>query len=211
MMKTPAMAPTAAPRARRCSLTVTSVLASSISSRTRTCARSVTSCSAAAISCGLPDGSLVAKALEDHREQDAAGERGADLDLGPLERRDLVRDRRRLEAGGLVDRRGAGVRRGGVPAHSGGSSSKTRCQIIVAVRCTAIEARAPRPASSPDQTSRLVRSLSMERGVLSRRAVESLADGLHHEGLGLLEFLRDETEDPPREHLLDGPVEGQRG
>src|SRR3954447_5727636 len=210
MMKTPAMAPTAAPRARRCSLTVTSVLASSISSRTRTCARSVTSCSAAAISCGLPDGSLVAKALEDHREQQAAGERGADLDLGALERRHLVGHRRRLEARRLVGRAGVG-RRVDVAAHSGGSSSKTRCQIIVAVRCTAIEASAPRPASSPDQISRLVRSLSMKRGVLSRRAVESLADGLHDVGLRLLELLGDETEDPAREHLLDGAVEGERG
>src|SRR3954447_19475943 len=95
--KTPAIAPTAAPRAMRCSLTVTSVLASSISSRTSSCARSVTSCSAAEISCGVPVGSLVAKALEDHCEQKAAGERGADLDLGPLEGRDVVRDGRGLE------------------------------------------------------------------------------------------------------------------
>src|SRR3954468_2378059 len=210
MMKTPAIAPTAAPRARRCSLTVTSVLASSISSRTSDCARSVTSDSAAAISCGLPDGSLVAKALEDHREEQTAGERGADLDLGALHGRHLVGNGRGLEARRLV--RGTGVgRRVDVAAHSGGASSKTRCQIIVAVRCAPIEGSAPRPASSPDQTSRLVRSLSMKRGVLSRWPVESLADRLHDEGLRLLELLGDEPEDPPGEHLLDGPVEGQRG
>src|SRR3954470_1235406 len=83
--KTPATAPTTAPLTMRWSFSVISVFASSISSRTMTCARSVTSCSAAVICCGVPVGSA-AKALEDQGEQESAGERGADLHLGPLQR-----------------------------------------------------------------------------------------------------------------------------
>src|SRR3954453_20514614 len=186
---------------------VTSVRASSISSRTIICARSVTSCSAAVICSGLPVGSLVAKALEDHRDYHAAGEGGADLDLGALERRHLggagAGARGRLERRRLVGRLD-------VATHSGGSSSNRRIQITDAVRCTAIEASAPRPARSPDQSSRLERSLLMKRACLSRAAVESLADGLHHEGPRLVELLGHDAEDPAGQDLLDGPVEGQR-
>src|SRR3954467_1080677 len=124
------MPPITAPRARRLTLPWISACASSISSRTMACARSVTSVRAAAMSCGLPVGSLVAKALEDESEDETARERGADLHLGTLERRLVVRDGDGLEARGLV---GRGL--GGAFAHSGGSSSKRRCQITAAVRC----------------------------------------------------------------------------
>src|SRR4051812_11775832 len=92
--KMPPIAPIAAPRAIRRTLTVASALASSTSSRMITCARSVTSCSAAEISCGVPVGSLVAKALEEEGEQEAAGERRADLHLGALQGRRVVGDGR---------------------------------------------------------------------------------------------------------------------
>src|SRR3954465_4812061 len=187
---TPAIAPMTAPRAIRWSLTVISSRASSISSRTISCARSVTSSSASVISFGVPVGSLVAKALEDHRDQQAARERGADLHLRAFEGR-------------------LGLWRRSV--HSGGSSSNTRCQIIAAVRCTAMDASAPSPASRPDQSSRFERSSLIERGVLSRAGVETFADGLHDEGPRLIELLGHEAEDPPGEHLLDRAVEAQRG
>src|SRR3954453_2488738 len=206
-MNTPATPPMAAPLTIFCNFWVTSALASSISSRTISCARSVTSCSAAEISCGLPLGSLVAKALEDHREYEPAGERDADLALGPLERRHLggtTGARGRFERRRLVGRRG-------VAAHSGGSSSKRRIQIIDAVRWTAIEASGPRPARSPDQSRRSEGWWLVKRGVLSRAAVESLADGLHDERLRLVELLGDDAEDPAGQDLLDRPVERQRG
>src|SRR3954447_3309530 len=104
-MNTPATPPMAAPLTIFCSFWVTSALASSISSRTMTCARSVTSCSAAEISCGVPVGSLVAKALEEEGEQEAAGEGRADLDLGALQGRGVVGHGRGLEARRLVGRR----------------------------------------------------------------------------------------------------------
>src|SRR3954453_18314863 len=206
-MNTPATPPMAAPLTIFCNFWVTSALASSISSRTISCARSVTSCSAAEILWGLPLGSLVAKALEDHREYEPAGERDADLDLGPLERRHLggtTGARGRFERRRLVGRRD-------VAAHSGGSSSKRRIQIIEAVRCTAIDASAPSPARSPDQSSRLERSLLMKREVLSRAAVETFADGLHDKRPGLVELLGHDAEDPARQHLLHGAVEGECG
>src|SRR3954453_759364 len=46
-----------------------------------------------------------------------------------------------------------------------------------------------------------------------RSAVEPGADRFHDETLGLLVFriaLREQFEDPAGEHLLDGPIEGQR-
>ncbi len=49
----------------------------------------------------------------------------------------------------------------GLLAHSGGSSSKTRFQIRVAARVVATVARAPIPASRPDQSSRLISGLSV--------------------------------------------------
>ena len=50
-----------------------------------------------------------------------------------------------------------------VLGHSGGSSPKARRQIVAATLVVAIEASAPRPASSPDQIRRLTNSFSIGR------------------------------------------------
>src|SRR4051794_37075765 len=78
-------------------------------------------------------------------------------------------------------------------------------------------ARAPRPASKPDQASRFTSSLSIGGSVYSSRGgarVQPAADRLHHEPLGLLVLVlatRKQVEDPRREDLLDRPVEGHGG
>src|SRR3954451_15084868 len=174
MAKTPAAAPIAAPLAILETFSVISVLASSISSRTRTWARSATSCTASEISFGVPVvvGSA-AKASQDHGGQDAAGERDADLHLGALLHPDGARrgGRRLLEGRRLVGLRASVGGRVDLVGghHSGGSSPNARRQIAAATRVVAIEATAPSPARRPDQISRLVTSLFMSRGVLSRR------------------------------------------
>src|SRR3954452_1044896 len=173
---TPAAAPIAAPLAIFETFSVISVLASSISSRTRTCARSATSCTAAEISVGVPVGvGSAAKAPQDHGGHDAAGERDADLHLGALLHADGSRrgGRRLLEGRRLVGlRAGVGGRVDLVGGHhSGGSSPKARRQIAAATRVVATEASAPRPARRPDHISRLLISLFMSRGVLSRRPI----------------------------------------
>src|SRR3954465_18003 len=149
--KTPAAAATAAPFRSVEPFSVISVLASSISSRTRTWARSATSCTVAEISFGVPVvvGSA-AKASQDHGGQYAAGERDADLHLGPLLHPDGARRgcRRLLEGRRLVGvRAGVGGRVDLVGGHhSGGSSPNARRQIAAATRVVAIEATAPSPA-----------------------------------------------------------------
>src|SRR4029077_8882642 len=80
---------------------------------------------------------------------------------------------------------------------------------------------APIPASSPDHNKRLTMSFSMSLGAksiaLGRRAllrrVQSAADGLHHQPLGLLVVLlptRQQSEDPAGQNLLDRAVERDR-
>src|SRR5215212_5348616 len=82
-----------------------------------------------------------------------------------------------------------------------------------------MEASAPRLASRPDHISRLTMSLSVIcRWSLSARPVgmrfESLDDGVDDEALSALIVvlaLLEQPEDPPREDLLDGAVEGHCG
>src|SRR5436305_9705610 len=83
MAKTPAKAPTAIAFRSLATFSVTSALASSISSCTSNETRSEISWTVSARSCA---GLSVAKAAQDHGHQDAAGERGADDDLGTLGR-----------------------------------------------------------------------------------------------------------------------------
>src|SRR6185312_15599212 len=149
----------------------------SISSRTSSEARSDTcvTASASVVACWFS----AAKALQQEAEGEAAGEGGADGELGTLvERRGRDGDARGRREGerlarlggervsgerSLLDRRLAvvgGGRLGSGVRHSGGSSPNARIQIIAAIRCVAMLASAPRPASKPDQTSRLTRSLS---------------------------------------------------
>src|SRR3954447_5693481 len=122
--KRPAAAPIPAPLASFVTFCVISALASSISSRTSSDAFSETSWTAWAI--WVCSGSA-AKALEQHRGDQAAGERGADEDLGLLGGRG-DRGRRSVERGRrLRVRRRAGARRGvRIAAHSGGSSPNAR-------------------------------------------------------------------------------------
>src|SRR6476661_2919931 len=77
-------------------------------------------------------------------------------------------------------------------------------------------ATAPTPASIADQARRLTTSLSTGRTLAGVRGgcVEPAADRLDHERLGLLVLVvapGQEVEDPAGQHLLDRPVEGQRG
>ena len=58
---------------------------------------------------------------------------------------------------------------GVVVSHSGGSSPKMRRKTTAATRVVTIEARAPMPASRPDQARRLTRSLSLMAAVGSMR------------------------------------------
>src|SRR5882762_6226261 len=98
--KIPAAPPMTAPRASDLTFTVISVFASSISSRISSCALTEPSWIAWAIF--WSESVSAGKALEDHREHNAAGEGGTDDGLGALgERRGVrqaVRPRRRLVA-----------------------------------------------------------------------------------------------------------------
>src|SRR6185312_7146028 len=149
----------------------------SISSRTSSEARSdpCVTASASVVACWFS----AAKALQQEAEDEAAGEGGADGELGTLiERRGRDGDARGRRGGerlarlggervggerSLFDRRLAVVGNAGLGSgvrHSGGSSPNARIQIIAAIRCVAMLASAPMPASRPDHTSRLTRSLS---------------------------------------------------
>src|SRR5450755_3274109 len=179
---TPNTAPTAtaaAPRAMLDTFSVTSALASSISSRTRTESFSETSVTAVArLSPG--SGRSAGKALEDHGEDESAGERRTDGQLGALlsgGHDDVGRSSRgrgwrcRVGQRGLLgpDRRGgvvrarllAGLRALSGIAHSGGSSSNKRFQTRAAARVEAMLASTPNPASRPDQIRRLTKGLSV--------------------------------------------------
>src|SRR3954470_5536397 len=110
----PAAMPIAAPRAIVVSFAVTSALASSISSRTRSWALSETSLMAARMfACELSV--VAAKASQDQRGEQSAGERCADDQLRPLGGRcrrlravEHAAAGRRRVGGGLGSRRGGG-------------------------------------------------------------------------------------------------------
>src|SRR3954449_7415139 len=100
---------------------------------------------------------------------------------------------------------------------------------MAAIRAVAMLARAPKPASIPDQTRRFTVSCCIAGGLypdsgrrprprsgvgLGVLAVQAAADRLHDATLGGVEIrllLGEGVEDPAGEHLLDRPVEGHRG
>src|SRR4051794_25140968 len=195
--KIPAAAPTTAPLISVLTFWETSALASSISSRTSSETRSETSWTASPrVGSGRVCGGSAAKALEQHGEDEAAGEGGSHEDLGTvgghlrrlvggrgalgpgrIGRRGRRRERRRGGERRRVRRRGGGLL-GLAHGHSGGSSPNARRHISVAVFEVATLASAPSPASRPDQTRRLTRSDSIiagdstaNRGRSSRRSV----------------------------------------
>ncbi len=159
-----APAPTAtAPFPMLVTFWLTSALASSISSRTSTPIRSETSVIAWATFSERP--LLAGKALEDQGEQETTAERGSHrqlwtfVDLGC----DLLAGALRATVRALerVLHRGGVQRALGFVAHSGGSSPNMRSQINAAARFAAMLARAPVPASRPDQIRRLTKGLSV--------------------------------------------------
>ena len=173
--KTPAAAATAAPLPSRVAFCVTSAFASSISSRTSSDAFSLISATVWPICCGRLWSGSAAKVLEDQGEHEAAGERCADEGLGPLGQRDAALGHGaagRVGAGLLAvadgGRRARGRRRASaltpadLPRRSGGKRRRRRGAV-------AIVASAPKPASRPDQTSRLTRSLSIAARIQSDR------------------------------------------